>query len=260
LCAVLGLAAPPAQAWGPAAHQAATAKAIDTLPGGLKGFYKDHRLELPTLSLEPSFPDEGIERRFALDRVLPFPFEDMPRSESELAARFPEAAATLGRLPWLIQESYARLVQAFKERDKGKILTESDLIAGLLTDLHNPLALTENADGQKTGQHGLWVRFGSKLPEAMGRRLDLDPDAAALVDDPRQYVFATLNGAYVWLDNLLYLEDLAHRGKSGYGEIYYEALALRAGSLLKARLSQAAQDSGSYWYTAWTAAGRPELK
>ena len=32
------------------------------------------------------------------------------------------------------------------------------------------------------------------------------------------------------------------------------------GPILRDRLSQAAGDVGSYWYTAWTAAGRPELK
>ena len=30
--------------------------------------------------------------------------------------------------------------------------------------------------------------------------------------------------------------------------------------ILRDRLSQAAGDVGSYWYSAWTAAGRPELK
>jgi hypothetical protein len=248
----------PARAWGPAAHQAATAKAIDTLPGGLKGYYKAHRLELPTLALEPSFPDEGGERRFAVDRLLAFPFSQLPHDEKSFVARFPEAG--VGRLPWLIHESYARLVRAFKERDKAAILGESDLLASLVTDLHNPLALTDNADGQKTGQHGLWVRFGNKLPEAMAKRLELSPDAAVLVDQPERYVFSMLSGAYVWIDNLLYEEELARRGRAGYGEIYYEALARRAGPLLRARLSQAAQDAGSYWYTAWTAAGRPELK
>jgi hypothetical protein len=34
----------------------------------------------------------------------------------------------------------------------------------------------------------------------------------------------------------------------------------RAGRILRDRLSQAAGDVGSYWYTAWTAAGRPELR
>jgi hypothetical protein len=66
--------------------------------------------------------------------------------------------------------------------------------------------------------------------------------------------------SYVWLDNTLYLEELAKRGKSGYGEIYFEELARRLGPIVRERLSRAAEDAGSYWYTAWTVAGRPELK
>jgi hypothetical protein len=67
-------------------------------------------------------------------------------------------------------------------------------------------------------------------------------------------------GTYVWLDNTLYLEELARRGKSGYGDPYFEDLARRVGPILRERLARAAEDAGSYWYTAWTVAGRPELK
>jgi len=253
-------AARPAAAWGGVAHQTVVARAIDTLPKGLKPFYKGHRLEIPALSLEATFPDEGRDRRFAIDKVLPFPFADLPQDEDAFKARFAQAVPEVGRLPWLIQESYARLVEAFRSADKTKILTESDLLAGLLADLHNPLALTDNADGQKTEQHGLWMRFGTRLPEAMENRLKLSPDAAHFLDDPKAYVFSMIHGTYVWADNLLYLEELARRGKSGYTEIYYESAELRLGELLRARLSRAAGDAGSYWYTAWTVAGRPALK
>ena len=64
----------------------------------------------------------------------------------------------------------------------------------------------------------------------------------------------------MWLDNLLYLEELAHRGKAGYGDIYFDDLARRVGPILREHLSRAAEGTGSYWYTAWTVAGRPELK
>ena len=92
---------------GPVAHQAVTPKAIDTLPKrAARSFYKNHRLEMPTLSPDASRPDEGPERRFAVDRLLPFPFPDLPRSEATLKAQFPDAAGKAGRLPWLIQEGY----------------------------------------------------------------------------------------------------------------------------------------------------------
>jgi hypothetical protein len=248
-----------AEAWGAAVHQEVTSEAIDTLPKGLKSFYKDHRLELPSLSVEPDIPEEGRDRRFAVDKLMPFPFWDMPRDEDKFKARFPQAAE-VGRLPWLIDEGYARLVDAFKSGDKGRVLTESDRLAGLVADLHNPLAVTDNADGQKTEQHGLWVRFGTRLPEAMEKRLKLSPDAAHLLDDPKAYVLSMVHMTYIWVDNVLYHDELARRGKSGYTEIYYEAAEQRLGPILRERLSQAAGDVGSYWYTAWTAAGRPELK
>jgi hypothetical protein len=73
-------------------------------------------------------------------------------------------------------------------------------------------------------------------------------------------VFGVINATYVWVDNILYQEELAKRGTGGYGEIYYEALAERAGPILRQHLSAAAGDVGSFWYTAWTQAGRPELK
>lgn len=262
LASALALAvwAAPAAAWGPVAHQAVNTEAIDTLPKGMKDFYKNHRLEMPSLSLEATFPDEGPDRRFAVDRLLPFPFPELARTEDALKGRFGETADGVGRLPWLIHEAYGRLVEAFRSGDKAKILTESDALALLVAEMQNPLALSDNSDGQKTGQHGLWVRFTTRLPEAMQRRLKVDAEAARFLDNPKDYVFSMMNASYVWLDNLLYEEELARRGKSGYTEIYYESFALRAGPILRARLGQAAADVGSYWYTAWTSAGRPELK
>jgi hypothetical protein len=250
----------PALAWGPGAHARVTVEAIETLPKGLKNYYKAHRLEIPSLSAEAIASDDTPERRFMADRLVPFPFADLPRTEAALQERFADESGKIGRLPWLVQESYARLVEAFRSGDKARILAESDTIAGYVADMSNPLALTDNSDGQKTGQHGLWVRFSSKLPEAMDKRLKLDAEAARFLDDPKGHVFAMASAAYVWLDNLLYEEDLARRGQSGYGELYYESLERRAGQILRARLAQAATDVGSYWFTAWTAAGRPELK
>jgi hypothetical protein len=258
---VAGSAAP-ARAWGPIVHQRVTSEAIDTLPKGLKPFYKAHRLELPSLAVDAPPPtDEGTDRRFAVDRFLPFPFADIPHTEAALKAKYgEEAAGKAGRLPWLIEDAYAKLVEAFRSSDKTKILEASDTLSGYVADLHNPLALTENFDGQKTEQHGLWMRITTKLPEAMDTKLRFSGQAARLVDDPRGYVFTLMPRVYIWVDNLLYLEALARRTQSGYTEIYYDTLSEKVGPLLKERLEEATTDVGSYWYTAWTTAGRPDLK
>jgi hypothetical protein len=242
------------------AHQLTVAAAIETLPKQLKAFYKTHRQEMASQGLEPEFPLRTPERRFLIDRLLPFPFTELPRSEAALKAKFGPKLEGIGRLPWLVQECYGRLVEAMKAGDKARILAESDLLTALVIDLHSPVNLTENFDGQKTGQHGLFVRLVDKLPQAMGKGLKPSADAANYLDDPKEYVFSIITGTYVWLDNVLYLEELARRGKPGYGEIYMEDLARRVGPILREGLSRAAEDAGSYWYTAWTVAGRPELK
>ena len=214
---------------------------------------------MPGLSPEARSSEHGLERRFAIDRITPFPFRDLPRTEADFTARFGDDAKTIGRLPWLAHESYERLVTAFKGGDKGVLLKESDTLSDLLADLHNPLALSDNADGQKAGQHGLWVRFTDRFPSRV-HSLGLKADGAHLIDDPAGYLYSIVNGTYIWLDNVLYADDLAHRQDPAYGGVYYETLDERAGRILIERLSWAARDVASYWYTAWTAAGRPEMK
>ena len=259
LAAILALSAVDGAAWSGAAHQAVAHKAIEALPGPLKGFYKKHRLEMPTLSPDTRMTEHTLERRFAIDRLVGFPFRNLPRTEAEFETRFGEDGKKIGRLPWLLQEAYQRLVAAYKTGDKESILKESDTVAGLLADLHNPLALTDNADGQKSDQPGLWVRFTERFPgRATG--LGLDADGAHLIDDPAGHIFSIITGTYVWVDNVLYADELARRYDPSYTGVYYEALDERAGRILRDRLGWAARNAASYWYTAWTAAGRPELR
>ena len=258
---LLAVALPAAEgsAWSLAAHHEVTHKAIDALPGGLKGFYKKHRLEMPSLSPDARATEHGLDRRFAIDRVAPFPFRALPRTEADFVARFGEDGKNVGRLPWLIRESYDKLVAAYKSGEKDAILKESDTLSALLADLHNPLALTDNADGQKTDQPGLWVRFTERFP-GRASSLGLDADGAHLIDDPMGQVFSVVAGSYIWIDNILHADDLAHRYDPAYTGVYYEGLDERAGKVLRERLGWASRNVASFWYTAWTAAGRPELR
>ncbi len=245
-------------AWSDAVYRLVLRKAIDTLPKPEKGYFESHRFEMPSLIPDEDPPVRPEGRRFAMDSLGVFPFAGLPQEESGLKAG--TDPRVVGRLPFLLLEAQDRLVAAFKSGDKARILTEADAVAILAADLNNPLALTENYDGQKTDQPGLSKRFTTQLAEGMDRRLKLNPEAARLLDNPRDYVFGTMVRNYVWVDNILYADSLAHRGKASYGGAYFEALELRAGRLLMEILSEAATDIGSFWYTAWTEAGRPDLR
>ena len=257
-CLAIALLPVSSHAWSDAVYRLVIRKAIDTLPKAQKKFFEDHRYEMPSLTPDEDPPVRPEGRRFALDLVGAFPFIDVPQDEDAVKSK--ADLRRVGRLPFLLLEAHTRLVDAFKSGDKERILQEADAVAILAADLNNPLALAENFDGQKTDQPGLQKRFAAQLAETMEGRLKLNPEAARLLENPRDYTFGAMGRNRVWVDNILYADRLAYRGKSSYGGAYFEALELRSGRLLSEILSNAAADVGSFWYTAWTEAGRPALR
>ena len=245
-------------AWSDSVYRLVIRKAIDTLPKGQKKYFEDHKYEMPSLTPDEDPPVRPEGRRFAIDLLGVFPFKDVPQDEAEIKAK--ADIKVVGRLPFLLLEAQARLVEAFKSGDKERILLAADDVAILAADLNNPLNLTDNFDGQKTDQAGVAKRLAARLPEDMEGHLKINPEAARLLENPRDYVFATIVRTHIWVDNILYADSLAYRGKSSYGGAFFEAFELRAGRLLSDLLSSAAADVGSFWYTAWTEAGRPELR
>jgi hypothetical protein len=245
-------------AWSDSVYRLVIRKAIDTLPKGQKKYFEDHKYEMPSLTPDEDPPLRPDGRRFAIDLLGTFPFQDIPQDEASVKAK--ADIGFVGRLPFLLLESHARLVAAFKAGDKEKILAAADEVAILAADLNNPLSFTQNFDGQKTEQAGLARRLAARLPEDMEGRLKINPEAARLLENPRDYIFGSMLRSHIWVDNILYADRLAYRGKSSYGGSYFEAFELRAGRLLSDLLSNAAADVGSFWYTAWTEAGRPELR
>ena len=158
-CAAAGRRA----AWGPVGRTRPSPRGDRDAAQGPAAFYKDHRLEIPTLSLEADLPPRRAPSAASPRPRDAVPVRGRPRTEAAFKAQVDEAGQ--GRPPALAGPRVLRAPGGgLQGRDKERILAESDVLAGLVTDLHNPLALTDNADGQKTGQHGLWMRFSARLP------------------------------------------------------------------------------------------------
>jgi hypothetical protein len=254
------LAPSSAEAWGRRVHIAVHTNAVRGLPKQLRSFFERHELEMPTLAPGNRSMSESDEQRFAIDRFGRFPFVDVPHKETAFKQRFGADAETAGRLPWLAQEAFERLVNAMRSNDKEAILEAADSLATLVTDIHNPLALTENWDGQLSRQNGVWMRFSIRLPDAMVDEIKLKGDVAYLIDDPDEYVFAMMQHSYIWLDNVLYEEEIAARNRPDYSQFYFETLEGRIKDILQLSLNAAVKNVSSYWYTAWAHAGRPNLE
>lgn len=245
-------------AWGDVAHRLVAESAIKVLPNPLKNFYEDRESYLMERIEADSM---GAPRlTFEVDLLEPFPFDDLSLDRDSAIEKYgDEKIKEVGDLPWRLIESYQKLMQAFEEVDLEAIDLHSAEIVLYLDDLHQPLNVSKYGDGALTGQDGFRSRLESRLLEIYGNDLDVEAAAAVYLDSPDRYLISVLVRSFVWMDNLLLIDYFSSQGTTSYDRFYYEGLWLRAEDIVNERLSDASKDAASYWYTAWTNAGKPEL-
>ncbi|MGH9323985.1 MAG: hypothetical protein ACRD21_00530 [Vicinamibacteria bacterium] len=243
--------------WNDSGHRLYVEKAVEALPKPLKSFYEARELAIGEAVSDPSKFSRAI---FEVDRLEPFPFEELP-IDRELAVRKygEETLQEAGDLPWRLIESYRGLVEAFRKGDFDVAVTRSAEVAFYVGELYVPANVSKNGDGEPTGQQGLRERFDSRLMEAFGEKLKISTPSAIFLDRPAEYAISIPRKSFIWVDNLLYFDYLSHMGVQSYDRFYYEGMWLRAQPLVEQLLSGAALDSASFWYTAWVEARKPEL-
>jgi hypothetical protein len=254
---VLGLSGE-TYSWDESADRVVLNKAIDALPKQMKKFYEERENSLLALVEDPV--EMGSRLLFEVDRLSEFPFEDVPTSRQAAVDKYGEdAIAEAGDLPWRIADTYGKLVEAFRQTDIEAIESLSAQIAFQLGELHNPVNVSRNGDGEPIDQQGLRERFDQRLLEVYGDKLDVETPTSIYLDRPNEYVFHIVRRAYVWVDNILLDDYIARQGVGSYDRFYYEGLWLRASVILSQMFESLARDISSFWYTAWVEGGKPEL-
>ncbi len=110
-----------------------------------------------------------------------------------------------------------------------------------------------------TGQTGLGDRCDIGVIERYSKFFILHPEDATKINDPTEYAFQTCLDAYASLDSIILADLRAREGLPDYTDEYYDRFYSQVGSIMMKAINTAAHDAGSYWYTAWVNAGKPEL-
>lgn len=233
-------------------------KSIDALPKQVKKFYEGREQRLLEQLLDPV--RTGRRMVFEADRLDEFPFEAIPPDRQEAVGKFGEAAIQeAGDLPWKLIETYEKLVEAFQNQDIPKIESLSVEVAFMVAELNNPLNVSKYGDGGPIDQVGLRERFEERMLEVYGDKLKFATPAAVFLDRPSEYVFSIPRSAYVWVDNILLNDYIAHMGVTSYDRFYYEGLWLRNQAIVSEVMVSLSRDISSFWYTAWVNGGKPDL-
>jgi hypothetical protein len=254
-----------AVAWGNNAQRLIVNHAVDTLPYDLRLFFEANRNFLiqhvndPLNQLDKR-PSERQNHFIELDKYGKFPFEALPRNYRAALSKYSKSKIDgTGLLPWQIGVYSAKLTDDLKNGHWDEARIDAAFLANYVAEAHDPFNTTENYDGKMTGQSGVNDRFNSVLIDRYSSFFPLSPHDAFFISDPTDFAFDTCLNAHSLVESLLLADRGARRGLSSYNDEYYDRFYnLTAASLIK-QLSDASTDVGSYWLTAWTNAGKPQM-
>lgn len=265
LAASLLLSASAASGWGESGLRIAVGKAVETLPGEIRGFFEANRGFLVQHVTDPvsaaeKDPAERSNQFIRLDHYGAFPFSKLPRDYKTAADKFTKAKLTSsGLLPWQVGVYSEKLTESFREHNWDDVRQNSAVLAFYVAESHDPFNTTVNEDGKLSGQPGVNERFNTGLVDHYSLFFFIRPNDASFIRDPTDHAFEMCLGAHSWLENILLADRHAHEGLSAYDNEYFDRFYSQAGAVLVRQLTDAATDIGSYWMTAWVNAGRPPL-
>ncbi|HEX7880983.1 MAG TPA: hypothetical protein VF720_16350 [Candidatus Eisenbacteria bacterium] len=255
-----------AGAWGYAVHRLINRNAVANLPSDFSGFaqYAAQLEALATAADErkSSTPGENIRHYINIDEFAEFQAGTFPHQYADAVSRYGlSRLQSAGVGPWALENSYNQMVAAFVARDWTAAVAAAGDIGHYAGDLHQPLHLTSNYDGQESGQRGLHSRFESRLTGKHMTDFTPFPGAASFVADPLEREFAWINTTYPGVSVIL-AADLAAKSAAGgstSSDTYYNSMWEQLGQDTWYWIGLASFDIASFWYSAWIEAGAPPL-
>ena len=266
--------------WGFYAHIRINRLAVFTLPDGPLRFFKANITYLSAHAIDADkrrYADTAEAARHYLDvELYEKHIDSIPRKYDDALQKYGyKQLQENGILPWQIQRTYARLVQAFQQKDSVRILLHATSLGHYLADAHVPLHTTSNHNGQLTNQLGIHAFWESRLPELYAEKYYLMTGQAQYVENPLREAWNIITHTHALVDSVLTLEARLHASFPGYrkysytkrnkvlvkqyAEAYAKAYHLAMNHMVEKQMRSSIKSIGSYWYSAWIDAGQPEL-
>jgi hypothetical protein len=268
--------------WGFFGHKTINRLAVFTLPEPLVGFYKQNIDYITEHAPDPDkrrYTDSSEAPRHYIDLdhyETVFPIDSMPQGWKEAVAKYTEdTLKAYGIVPWVISWRIKELTDAFKEKNKDRILKLSADLGHYIADAHVPLHASENYDGQMTGQKGIHAFWESRLPELFYKDYNFFVGKAVYLDSPMCAIWNAVMGSFAACDSVLEFEKALSKKfpadkrytltQSGnktikvYSEEYSKAYHDTLNGMVERRMRASIRMVGSVWYTCWVNAGQPSL-
>ncbi len=252
---ILALSSQPAAAWWGQVHSHITVGAISHLPEPLRGFFAEHSGYLSSQAgLEP--PGSHY---IDIDNYPSFLAGTFPRNYDDLVALHGEQyVRSQGTAPWTfagqVESLASSMAAAVDVDDWEELLDAAAAQAHYIEDLHNPLHLTRNYNGQYTGNSGIHARYEGEMILRHFDQVTYSPASAEYLTSPLDFVFDGIDEHYPYVADILAADD---RYKGRPAAEYYAGMWSDTGEFTLELLQEASEAVAASWSTAWVDAGSP---
>ena len=249
-----------AERWWSTGHGHITEAAIGHLPQPLRGYFEENGSTLASWSGNEPPGQHWID----IDGYPEFFTGTLPRQRAELEAIYGASyVASLGLGPWnacdLADQLTDQMATADTEAAWYALLHTAAQLAHYVEDLHNPLHLTLNYDGQLTGNDGIHARYeGSMINGHLGDlTLTANPSACVYHSWLGDVLFDSFDTNFYYSYDIMAADDDAVLLDPRHGGTYYAALWADTGGFTHTLFQDASEMVASAWYSAWIDAGSP---
>lgn len=254
--------------WGDKGHKTIAAFAMKLLPSEMK-FTDQFKSEITDHSVDPDNrkrddKSEGPKHFIDIDYYKEFTDGIVIMSRDSLNNLYDEKVVTKeGILPWATEETFFRLIKAFKEKNKDNVLLYASDLAHYVGDGHQPLHATVNYDGQLTLQKGIHSRYEIKMVDNYLSIIEdnFEEHKPFYIKNVQDCIFGYIVEANDYVEMLLSADNYAS-GKTGgkFDKEYYRLLWFKTKYVTINEINSAALCLSSLIYTAWVEAGKPVME
>ncbi|MHB8929332.1 MAG: S1/P1 nuclease [Melioribacteraceae bacterium] len=254
--------------WGDKGHKIITAFAMRQLPPQMK-FSEAFKSAIIEHSVDPDNrkrddKTEGPKHFIDIDFYKEFSDGIIIMSRDSLNKLYGEQVVTReGILPWATETTFYRLIQAFKDKDKDKVLLYASDLAHYVGDGHQPLHATVNYNGQLTDQKGIHGRYEIEMLDQYLNILEknYDDQIPYYVNSIPSMIFNYIAEANNYVELILSADKFASKKTDGkFDKEYYRLLWFKTKYITINEINSAALSLSSLIYSAWMDAGKPVLE
>jgi len=252
--------------WGFTGHSKISSRLHETLGHKIAGF----DAWIPWINEHSSDPDfrkswiasEPPRHYIDIDNYSEFKTAGMINCNYDtLVARYGLAfVLEQGILPWATRTTFDSLRFYFENKDWGNAIRMASDLNHYVGDGHMPLHVTQNYNGQDTGNKGIHLRYESKMIMQYSASISGEIKPAEYIQNVDSFVFDYLYRSNRLCDSIFKADHIAQRVAGNTdSSAYLVSLWGNTCQLTQSLFSESTYALGSLIYTAWVMAGSPSI-